>query len=254
METRAKRRAPTLDKVQSKASSTTSAVATKRAKVNTTANATSASSKQDTNTTAKGATKIKASTTKNSNSTSTTEKSTTKQPLSAEGLTDIDGTRIRTWLMKSEPDTFSIDDLINSKDSTSHWDGVRNHEAKNLMKNSMKVGDQVLFYHSNTKTPGIVAMATIVRDAYPDHTAFDSKSDYYDPKSSKDDPRWFMVDVKYVRKLKRILSLKELQNYKDRELYGMKLLNRGRLSVQPVSDSEMSFIMSLEHQDAPRED
>ncbi|KAK3846339.1 MAG: PUA-like domain-containing protein [Linnemannia gamsii] len=153
--------------------------------------------------------------------------------------------------MKSEPDTFSIDDLINSKDSTSHWDGVRNHEAKNLMKNSMKVGDQVLFYHSNTKTPGIVALATIAREAYPDHTAFDPKSDYYDQKSSKDDPRWFMVDVKYVRKLKRIITLKELQQYKNMELSGMKLLNRGRLSVQPVSDSEMSFIMSLEQEDEP---
>ncbi|KAG0280387.1 hypothetical protein BGZ95_010300 [Linnemannia exigua] len=252
METRAKRRAPTKDKVQP--TITSDAVSAKRTKVSLAEN--TATSKQDA--AAKGSTKTKASKTTTITTTakdnSKAEKSTMKQPLSAEGLINDNGTRISAWLMKSEPDTFSIDDLINSKDSTSHWDGVRNHEAKNLMKNSMKVGDQVLFYHSNTKTPGIVAMATIVREAYPDHTAFDPKSDYYDQKSSEDDPRWFMVDVKYVRKLKRILSLKELQQYKDRELSGMKLLNRGRLSVQPVSDSEMSFIMSLEHQDEPSDD
>ncbi|KAF9933470.1 hypothetical protein BGZ67_004295 [Mortierella alpina] len=160
-----------------------------------------------------------------------------------------DGSRTSVWLMKSEPDTFSIDDLIKAKDSTSHWDGVRNHEAKNLMKNSMKVGDQVLFYHSNTKVPGIVALAKIVRESYPDHTAFDPKSPYYDEKSLKEDPRWFMVDVQYARKLKRILSLKELQQYKDKELCHMKLLNRGRLSVQPVSNAEMKFLMDLEEKE-----
>ncbi|KAG0372862.1 hypothetical protein BGX24_012471 [Mortierella sp. AD032] len=247
METRAKRRAPTSDKVQPK-TTTTGAVSTKRAKVSSAENTASKQDATTTGPTKTKASKITATTTAKGNS--KTEKST-KQPPSAEELTDCDGTRIRVWLMKSEPDTFSIDDLINSKDSTSHWDGVRNHEAKNLMKNSMKVGDQVLFYHSNTKTPGIVAMATIAREAYPDHTAFDPKSDYYDQKSSKDDPRWFMVDVKYVRKLKRIITLKELQQYKNMKLSGMKLLNRGRLSVQPVSDSEMSFIMSLEQEDEP---
>ncbi|KAF9940234.1 hypothetical protein BGZ65_007709 [Modicella reniformis] len=159
---------------------------------------------------------------------------------------NADGTRTSIWLMKSEPDTFSIADLINSKDSISQWDGVRNHEAKNLMKNSMKVGDQVLFYHSNTKEPGIVALAKIVRESYPDHTTFDPKSDYFDVKSTKEDPRWFMVDVQFSRKLKRVLTLKELQQYKDKELKDMKLLNRGRLSVQPVSNAEMEFIMELE--------
>ncbi|KAF9212232.1 hypothetical protein BGZ59_007060 [Podila verticillata] len=158
------------------------------------------------------------------------------------------GPRTSVWLMKSEPDTFSIDALINSPDSTSHWDGVRNHEAKNLMKNLMKVGDRVLFYHSNTKEPGIVALAEIVREGYPDHTAFDPKSEYYDEKSTKEDPRWFMVDVKFTRKFKRIVTLKELQKYKDKELSGMKLLNRGRLSVQPVTGQEMDFILSLEQE------
>ncbi|KAF9916525.1 Thymocyte nuclear protein 1 [Lobosporangium transversale] len=162
---------------------------------------------------------------------------------------NANGTRTSVWLMKSEPDTFSIDDLIKSENSTSHWDGVRNHEAKNLMKNSMKVGDRVLFYHSNTKEPGIVALARIAQEAYPDHTALDPKHEYYDEKSSKDDPRWFMVDVKFERKLKRILTLKELQQYKDKELCNMKLLNRGRLSVQPVSDDEMEFILRLEQKE-----
>ncbi|KAG9070904.1 hypothetical protein KI688_008446 [Linnemannia hyalina] len=250
METRAKRRAPTSDKVQQPKTTTIGATATKRAKVTNSTNTTTTSTKMDTP--AKG-TKTKSGTGSKptKDTTTTTEK---QQPLSATGLANEDGTRISVWLMKSEPDAFSIDDLINSKDSTSQWDGVRNHEAKNLMKNSMKVGDQVLFYHSNTKAPGIVAMAKIAREAYPDHTAFDTKSHYYDNKSSRDDPRWFMVDVKYERKLKRILTLKELQQYKDKELSQMKLLNRGRLSVQPVSDSEMKFIMDLEQQDEPSED
>ncbi|KAI1307288.1 Thymocyte nuclear protein 1 [Mortierella claussenii] len=178
------------------------------------------------------------------------------KPASTKAISDVayhnsDGVRTSVWLMKSEPDTFSIDDLIKSKDSTSHWDGVRNHEAKNLMKNSMQTGDRVLFYHSNTKEPGVVALAKIVKEAYPDHTAFDPKAEYYDPKSSKDDPKWFMVDVKFDRKLKRSITLKELQRYKDKELSNMKLLNRGRLSVQPVSDTEMKFIMDLEQQEVP---
>ncbi|KAG0024365.1 hypothetical protein BGZ81_007736 [Podila clonocystis] len=172
-----------------------------------------------------------------------------KKDASARSAPEVAGPRTSVWLMKSEPDTFSIDALINSPNSTSHWDGVRNHEAKNLMKNLMKVGDRVLFYHSNTKEPGVVALAEIVREGYPDHTAFDPKSEYYDEKSTKEDPRWFMVDVKFTRKFKRIVTLKELQQYKDKELSGMKLLNRGRLSVQPVTDQEMDFILGLEQQE-----
>ncbi|KAG0019088.1 hypothetical protein BGZ82_000263 [Podila clonocystis] len=188
-----------------------------------------------------------------------------KKDASTRSAPEVEGPRTSVWLMKSEPDTFSIDALINSPDSTSHWDGVRNHEAKNLMKNLMKVGDRVLFYHSNTKEPGVVALAEIVREGYPDHTAFDPKSEYYDEKSTKEDPRWFMarypflqfysksililVDVKFARKFKRIVTLKELQQYKDKELSSMKLLHRGRLSVQPVTDQEMDFILSLEQQE-----
>ncbi|KAG0210037.1 hypothetical protein BGX28_009713 [Mortierella sp. GBA30] len=189
---------------------------------------------------------------KNESSVKSKTKSATSIPKAAEAGTakdmfNEDGSRTSVWLMKSEPHAFSVDDLINSKDSTSPWDGVRNHEAKNLMKSNMKVGDQVLFYHSNTKEPGIVAK--IVKESYPDHTAFDPKSPYYDEKSKKDDPRWFMVDVQFTRKLKRILTLKELQQYKDGKLSQMKLLNRGRLSVQPVSNAEMEFLMDLEQKD-----
>ncbi|KAF9311121.1 hypothetical protein BG003_007738 [Podila horticola] len=176
-------------------------------------------------------------------------KSEEKKDASTSSDPNEEGPRTSVWLMKSEPDTFSVDALINSPDSTSHWDGVRNHEAKNLMKNQMKVGDRVLFYHSNTKEPGIVGLAEIVREGYPDFTAFDPKSEYYDEKSTKEDPRWFMVDVKFSRKFKRMVTLKELQQYKDKELSGMKLLNRGRLSVQPVTDQEMDFILSLEQQE-----
>ncbi|KAG0249441.1 hypothetical protein BG011_009315 [Mortierella polycephala] len=181
---------------------------------------------------------------------------TTSSKVSAKeipGPQNDDGSRIRVWLMKSEPAAFSMDDLINSKDSTTHWDGVRNHEAKNLMKNNMKIGDRVLFYHSNVKEPGIVGLAKIVRESYPDHTAFDSKSHYYDTKSSKDDPRWFMVDVQFSRKLKRVLTLNELQQYKDKELSRMMLLRRGRLSVQPVTDAEMEFVMGLEEKDVDQD-
>ncbi|KAG0046587.1 hypothetical protein BGZ83_008246 [Gryganskiella cystojenkinii] len=161
--------------------------------------------------------------------------------------------RTSVWLMKSEPDTFSIDDLLKSKDSTSQWDGVRNHEAKNLMKLNMKIGDKVLFYHSNTKEPGIVGLAKVVRESYPDYTAFDPKSDYYDAKSTKEDPRWFMVDVKFERKLRRTITLKEMQLYKDKELSYMRLLNRGRLSVLPVSNAELEFILKLEKEESKGE-
>ncbi|GJJ73639.1 hypothetical protein EMPS_05997 [Entomortierella parvispora] len=161
--------------------------------------------------------------------------------------------RTSVWLMKSEPDTFSIDDLIKSKDSTSQWDGVRNHEAKNLMKHNMKVGDTILFYHSNTKEPGIVGLAKVAKDSYPDYTAFDPKSPYYDAKSTEDDPRWYMVDVKFDRKLRRVITLKEMQIYKDKELKNMRLLNRGRLSVLPVSNDELDFILKIEQEDKTEE-
>ncbi len=109
--------------------------------------------------------------------------------------------------MKSEPDVFGIDHLEKRRRQTEHWDGVRNYQARNFMRDSMKKGDQVFFYHSNCDQPGIVGIAEVVKEGYPDHTAFDPESKYYDPKSTPENPRWFMVDVKFVRRLKRTISL-----------------------------------------------
>ena len=148
------------------------------------------------------------------------------------------------WLMKSEPDTFSIDDLKQRPKSTEHWDGVRNYQARNFMRDEMKKGDLVLFYHSSCKVPGVAGIAKIVKEAYPDHTAFDKNSNYYDPKSSEENPRWFMVDVKFEKKFKKVLTLKELKTFE--ELKEMKLLQKGsRLSIMPVTKDEFDFIQSL---------
>lgn len=149
------------------------------------------------------------------------------------------------WLMKSEPNEFSFDDLKKRPGQTEPWDGVRNYQARNMMRDEMKVGDQVFFYHSNTDVPGIVGIAEVVREGYPDHTAFDPDDKHYDPKSDPDKPRWFMVEVKYVRPLKRTIALSEL---KDRpELEGMPLVRKGnRLSVMPVAKAHWDFILSLE--------
>ena len=147
------------------------------------------------------------------------------------------------WLMKTEPGTFSIDDLKKSPKQTTHWDGVRNYQARNLMRDEMKVGDEVLFYHSVTD-PSVVGVAKVVREGYPDHTAWDKKSKYFDAKSSKDDPRWFMVDIKFAEKFKRPIPLPELRDIKGLEK--MMLLKKGaRLSVQPVSAAEFKIITKL---------
>ncbi|MDD0853214.1 EVE domain-containing protein [Halobacteriovorax sp. GB3] len=148
------------------------------------------------------------------------------------------------WLMKSEPDTFSIDDLKQRPKSTEHWDGVRNYQARNFMRDEMKKGDLVLFYHSSCKVPGVAGIAKIVKEAYPDHTAFDKNSNYYDPKSSEENPRWFMVDVKFEKKFKKVVTLKELKTFE--ELKEMKLLQKGsRLSIMPVTKEEFDFIQGL---------
>lgn len=147
------------------------------------------------------------------------------------------------WLMKSEPEAYSIDDLQAQPKKTDHWDGVRNYQARNFMK-SMKKGDQVFFYHSNCKPPGIVGVAEVVKEAYPDFTAFDGDSKYFDPKSLPDNPRWFMVDVKFKKKFKHILSLDELKA--TPELETMPLVRKGnRLSVMPVSKKEWNIILEL---------
>ena len=147
------------------------------------------------------------------------------------------------WLMKSEPSTFSIDDLIRSPNQTTYWDGVRNYQARNFMR-SMAVGDQVLFYHSNADPPEVVGIAEVITTAYPDSTQFDKKDKHYDPKSKPSEPRWDMVDIKYVRKFSRALTLDELR--KENKLNGMVLLKKGsRLSVQPVTPLEWRHIMKL---------
>jgi len=151
------------------------------------------------------------------------------------------------WLMKSEPDVFGIDHLAAKPKQTEHWDGVRNYQARNWMRDDMKIGDQVLFYHSNCKPPGIAGIAEIVREAYPDHSAFDPESKYYDPKSDPQNPRWIMVDVKLVRKFSHYISLDELKGVP--ELAEMRLLQRGnRLSIMPVTAEEWRRIVQLSEQ------
>ncbi len=147
------------------------------------------------------------------------------------------------WLMKSEPDVYGIDHL--EQEGTDHWDGVRNYQARNMMRDQMKPGDLAFFYHSNTEVPGIVGIMEIVREGYPDHTAFDPESKYYDPKSDPDNPRWYMVDVHFVRKLRRVIPLAELKQYP--ELADMPLVKKGnRLSIMPVTPEQWDFILSLE--------
>lgn len=147
--------------------------------------------------------------------------------------------------MKSEPNEFSIDDLRRMPRKTEHWDGVRNYQARNMMRDQMKVGDQVLFYHSNCDTPGIVGVAEVVREGYPDFTAFDPDDPHYDPKSDPDNPRWYMVDVQFVRKLGRTITLQELKE--QTALAEMPLVRRGnRLSVMPVTASQWKHILSME--------
>jgi predicted RNA-binding protein with PUA-like domain len=151
------------------------------------------------------------------------------------------------WLVKSEPDVFSIDDLAAAPKRMTHWDGVRNYQARNFMRDQMKRGDRVFFYHSNSAEPGIVGIAEVVREGYPDHTAFDARDPHYDPDSDPENPRWYMVDLRFERKLGRLISLRELKGYADGELDGLALLKRGnRLSVLPVTEKQWRFILSLE--------
>jgi len=155
-------------------------------------------------------------------------------------------TAMHFWLMKTEPNAFSLDDLISRPGQTEPWDGVRNYQARNMMRDGMKVGDQVFFYHSNCDVPGIVGIACIARKAYPDHTAFDPLHKHYDPGSSQENPRWLMVDVQFVRRLQRVISLAELKTHAN-ELDGFALLRKGnRLSVMPVDAIHWAFIEALE--------
>jgi predicted RNA-binding protein with PUA-like domain len=144
--------------------------------------------------------------------------------------------------MKSEPDEFSIDDLEKAPRQTTPWFGVRNYQARNFMRDGMKIGDGVLFYHSSCPQPGIAGIAKVASKAYPDASQFDKKSDYFDPKSKRDDPRWLNVDVKLVSKT-RLMPLEEMRTY--RELEGMRTLRPGnRLSITPVTEAQWNFILA----------
>ena len=146
------------------------------------------------------------------------------------------------WLMKSEPSAYSIDDL--ARDKTAYWDGVRNYQARNFMRDGMKKGDSVLFYHSNAEPPGIAGIAKIDKESYPDFTAWDAKDAHFDPKSPKEKPLWFMVDVQYSKKFKNFISLEELKAQPS--LKGMLVLKRGmRLSVQPVEKKHFDIICKM---------
>lgn len=151
------------------------------------------------------------------------------------------------WLMKSEPDSFSIDALAAAPDRTTAWDGVRNFQARNFLRDDMQKGDLAFFYHSSCDVPGIVGIVKVVRTGYPDPTAFDPSHHHYDADSDRSNPRWYMVDIKLVKKLKRIITLDELRSHAGNKLQHMVVLKRGnRLSITPVTKSEWEFITSLE--------
>ncbi|MBL8871451.1 MAG: EVE domain-containing protein [Planctomycetaceae bacterium] len=146
------------------------------------------------------------------------------------------------WLVKTEPSTYSIDDWEKEKDKTTFWDGVRNYQARNTLRDLMKLGDEVLVYHSNAEPPEIVGVAKVVREGYPDFTALDTNHPHYDPDSTSDNPRWFMVDLKLIKRFKKRLSLAQAKEIN--ELSGMELLRKGsRLSVQPVKANEFQAIL-----------
>ncbi len=150
---------------------------------------------------------------------------------------------MRYWLMKSEPADCSIDDLAAMPDQTVAWYGVRNYQARNFMRDQMRVGDGVFFYHSNCKEPGIVGVAEVCRLAYPDQTQFDSQNKYFDPKATPEKPRWFNVEVKLLRRA-RLVSIRELRTYP--ELARMRILQQGnRLSITPLDPREWEFILGL---------
>lgn len=146
------------------------------------------------------------------------------------------------WLFKSEPNCYSIDDL--QRDGVEHWDGIRNYQARNMLRDDVKKGDKVLFYHSSCPEPGVVGVCEVVKEGYPDHTAFDPTSEHPDPKSDPDNPRWFMVDVKFEKKFKNLVSLSQIKEMS--EFSGMKLIQRGnRLSLFPVEKKHFDLVLKL---------
>ena len=151
---------------------------------------------------------------------------------------------MRCWLMKSEPSAFSIEDLKNALNGTDHWDGIRNYQARNLMRDEMKRGDRVLFYHSSADPMAVVGTAQVVREAYPDHTALDPDSKYFDPKSTSENPRWVMVDIRFEKEFAEPLGLAVLRE--NPKLKDMMLLRKGmRLSIQPVTRQEFEAVLAM---------
>ena len=199
-------------------------------------------------------------TTANSNNSNKKAKTTTQSKVE----NSVEATR-RYWLMKSEPESrienghemrFGVNELKASPAQTTHWDGVRNYQARNYMR-SMRLGDQAFFYHSNCKQPGLVATMSVCRESYVDHTQFDPSDAHYDPKCRADDSKWFMVDVKFERDLRRFIPLAELKAYhlehKEKKqstgpLANLALFTKSRLSVQPLTHHEWHFILGLESQ------
>ncbi|MEM5498465.1 EVE domain-containing protein [Paraglaciecola mesophila] len=147
------------------------------------------------------------------------------------------------WLFKTEPDAFSIDDLAARPNQTEHWDGIRNYQARNFLRDQVKQGDKVFIYHSSCKDVGIAGLAEVVKEAYPDHTQFDPESHYYDPKSSPENPRWVMVDVKFIEKFPDVLALKKIKTMPEISEVG--LVKKGhRLSIMPVNEQEFSALLA----------
>ncbi len=153
---------------------------------------------------------------------------------------------MKYWLMKSEPSVFGIDALSAAAKKTSPWDGVRNYQARNMLRDQFTIGDQAFFYHSSCKEPGIVGIVNVVKAGYPDFTALNPKDSHYDPTSTPENPRWYMVDVCLKEHFKRVISLDELRRHESKELSGMLLLRRGnRLSITPLVTAHWQFIVSL---------
>lgn len=147
------------------------------------------------------------------------------------------------WLFKTEPDAFSIDDLAARPNQTEHWDGIRNYQARNFLRDQVKQGDKVFIYHSSCKEVGIAGLAEVVKEAYPDHTQFDPESHYYDPKSSPENPRWVMVDVTFIEKFPDVLALKKIKTMPEISEVG--LVKKGhRLSIMPVNEQEFSALLA----------
>ncbi|MFA5804578.1 MAG: EVE domain-containing protein [Melioribacteraceae bacterium] len=151
---------------------------------------------------------------------------------------------MKYWLIKSEPEVFSIDDLAKAKNQTTHWDGVRNYQARNYIRDEIMIGDKVIFYHSNAEPPAAAGICEVIKEGYPDFTAFDPKNIHYDPKSKKDSPTWFMFDVKFVKKFSKPVSISEIKS--NNKLSKIKLVQRGnRLSVMPVTKEEFEEIEKM---------